>query len=213
MNPYEILNVAEDATLSEIKFSYKAKAQRLHPDKKGGSHEKFAELQEAYSLLKNSDDRAHYDRFGAPPTREPSLDEAAVSQIMHGFSQWVGAVVQGVKSPTSNCLKEIEAALQGSLRQMGEGKVSLTQSLAKVEKLLGKFTVDNDSVNLFEGHLQSLKLQIEHQSKDLETKIKTNEAALELLGHFTYSPEGGFAPPVYASATGGAGSSTFTSNF
>jgi len=51
----ESLNLLEldiTFTLEELKRSYRTKALRLHPDK-GGSHESFVSLNEAYKYLRN----------------------------------------------------------------------------------------------------------------------------------------------------------------
>jgi molecular chaperone DnaJ len=61
---YEILGVERGASADEIKKSYRRLAVQLHPDKKGGSEEKFKELNEAYQVLSNPDKRQRYDQFG-----------------------------------------------------------------------------------------------------------------------------------------------------
>jgi molecular chaperone DnaJ len=62
---YEILGVGRDAGDDEIKRAYRRKARELHPDA-GGDPEAFKELTGAYEVLKNSQARANYDRFGDP---------------------------------------------------------------------------------------------------------------------------------------------------
>ncbi|MCF8720203.1 J domain-containing protein [Nitrospina gracilis] len=72
-NYYEILGVAPDATYAEIKKAYRVLAKQHHPDKnpesRGGHHDRFAEIAEAYRVLSNLNRRRDYDaqRFGAPP--------------------------------------------------------------------------------------------------------------------------------------------------
>lgn len=55
MNPYDVLEVSENADDATIKASYKAKAQTLHPDK-GGDPLAFTRLAEAYRTLKGRED-------------------------------------------------------------------------------------------------------------------------------------------------------------
>jgi hypothetical protein len=50
MNPYEILGVAEGASLDEIKAAYLEKSRRYHPDA-GGDAWAFRQIEWAYALL------------------------------------------------------------------------------------------------------------------------------------------------------------------
>lgn len=64
---YEILGVPRDASDDQIKSAYKKLAIKLHPDKNPGdkaAEEKFKEAAEAYDVLRDSEKRAQYDRFG-----------------------------------------------------------------------------------------------------------------------------------------------------
>lgn len=64
---YEALGVARDASPADIKKAYRKLAQKHHPDvsKEAGAEEKFKNIAEAYSTLKNADKRAAYDRLGS----------------------------------------------------------------------------------------------------------------------------------------------------
>ncbi|HSX17427.1 MAG TPA: molecular chaperone DnaJ [Patescibacteria group bacterium] len=61
---YEVLGVAKDASADEIKKAFRRAAVQHHPDKEGGSEEKFKEINEAYEVLKDSSKRQRYDQFG-----------------------------------------------------------------------------------------------------------------------------------------------------
>lgn len=61
---YEVLGVSKDASADEIKKAFRRLAVQHHPDKEGGDEAKFKEINEAYDVLKDSDKRQRYDRFG-----------------------------------------------------------------------------------------------------------------------------------------------------
>jgi molecular chaperone DnaJ len=61
---YNILGVNKNASKEEIKKAYRKLAHKYHPDKKGGSDERFKEINEAYYVLGDDKRRAEYDRYG-----------------------------------------------------------------------------------------------------------------------------------------------------
>ncbi|MCZ6681519.1 MAG: molecular chaperone DnaJ [Candidatus Poribacteria bacterium] len=64
---YDVLSVSQNAGEDEIKKAYRRLAIRYHPDKNPGdkeAEEKFKEATEAYGVLRNTDKRGRYDRFG-----------------------------------------------------------------------------------------------------------------------------------------------------
>lgn len=61
---YEVLGVSKTASADELKKAYRRLAVEHHPDKEGGSEEKFKELNEAYDVLKDAQKRQRYDQFG-----------------------------------------------------------------------------------------------------------------------------------------------------
>jgi len=65
---YEILGVEKNATLDEIKKSYRRLALKWHPDKNQDnpeSTEKFKSITEAYEVLSNPTKRRNYDMNGS----------------------------------------------------------------------------------------------------------------------------------------------------
>jgi len=62
---YEVLGVAKDATLKDIKKAYRKLALKWHPDKNKGNEldaqEIFKQISEAYSVLSDKKKRAQYD--------------------------------------------------------------------------------------------------------------------------------------------------------
>jgi molecular chaperone DnaJ len=63
---YDILGVQQSADEKEIKKAYRNLARKYHPDvcKEPGAEEKFKAINEAYSVLSDSQKRAQYDNMG-----------------------------------------------------------------------------------------------------------------------------------------------------
>jgi molecular chaperone DnaJ len=75
---YQVLGVAKDAALPDIKKAYRRLARKYHPDLNPGdktAEARFKEIQEAYSVLSDAKKRAQYDQFGdlggVPPGAGP----------------------------------------------------------------------------------------------------------------------------------------------
>ena len=64
---YEVLGVNRKASDSDLKKAFRSKAREFHPDKNPDDPEaeaRFKEVQEAYAILSNPDERRKYDMFG-----------------------------------------------------------------------------------------------------------------------------------------------------
>ncbi|KAI8847734.1 hypothetical protein BC829DRAFT_490540 [Chytridium lagenaria] len=61
---YDLLEVAPDASESDLKKSYRKLALKYHPDKNQDGGEKFKEISHAYEILSDPQKRETYDRYG-----------------------------------------------------------------------------------------------------------------------------------------------------
>ncbi|HET8624865.1 MAG TPA: molecular chaperone DnaJ [Gemmatimonadales bacterium] len=63
---YELLGVTRDASAADIKRAYRKLAMQYHPDRNrsADAEAKFKEIAEAYEVLRDSQKRAAYDRYG-----------------------------------------------------------------------------------------------------------------------------------------------------
>ncbi|MDD5630697.1 MAG: J domain-containing protein [Methylococcales bacterium] len=76
-SPYEILEVAELASDSEIKQAYLQKVKLNPPDR---DHEKFQQIHSAYETIKNATSRENYALFNCPEADfDALLDQAFIA--------------------------------------------------------------------------------------------------------------------------------------
>jgi DnaJ-class molecular chaperone len=87
---YKILGVPENASQEEIKKAYRKLAHQYHPDRKGGSEEKFKEINEAYQVLSDPQQRARYDAFRRYSKR--GFSHAPGFDFSFGFSPDIGGI-------------------------------------------------------------------------------------------------------------------------
>jgi curved DNA-binding protein len=64
---YQVLGVERDAATADIKKAYRKQARRYHPDvnSEAGAEDTFKQVNEAYEVLKDTEKRQAYDRFGS----------------------------------------------------------------------------------------------------------------------------------------------------
>ena len=88
---YTILEVDRKANEKDIKRSYRRLAQKYHPDKNPNdksAEDKFKEINEAYEVIGDSENRQKYDRLGQSYHRYQQMGGAAGG---FDYSQWAQA--------------------------------------------------------------------------------------------------------------------------
>lgn len=74
-NYYKILEVEENASIDEIKKSYRKLAAKYHPDRNPEGEEKFKEIAEAYETLGNPEKKSQYDNKGKNPFQGTAYED------------------------------------------------------------------------------------------------------------------------------------------
>ena len=130
---YELLEIEKDATEDEIKKAYRRKALELHPDRNYGHVEEatrlFAEIQSAYEVLSDTQERAWYDSHE--------------SAVLSGFADGENTYDGGVPVTTSDDIVKLYANFGGrnDFTDSPDGFYSslreIFDRLAKEESLVG----------------------------------------------------------------------------
>lgn len=111
MDYYSILGVAKTASQDDIKQAYKRLAKEHHPDR-GGDHNRFAQINEAYETLRDPNKRAAYDQ----PQPQYQFSSNNFEDI---FSSFFGGINQR-QSYRRN--RDIKILLELSLEDVLQGK-------------------------------------------------------------------------------------------
>jgi len=75
-NLYEVLGIAPDASLDQIRAAYRVKVKTVHPDI-GGSNESFTEVTTAYEILTDEVRRRRYDDTGRIDNQDKAIASGA----------------------------------------------------------------------------------------------------------------------------------------
>jgi len=162
---YKILGVDRDISHAELKKSYRKLARKYHPDvsKENNAEERFKEINEAYEVLGNEENRAQYDNLGAnwkngqnfnpPPGWEGGFD-------FNQFGQGGGS------SGGAGFSDFFESMFGGGFAQSGQQQQGFNQSKAKPSAEIMHTYVDLEDVYL--GNSKRIQLP---NGSHIEVKI------------------------------------------
>lgn len=149
---YQLLGVSRTADTDEIKKAYRQLALQYHPDRNQGSkeaEERFKEVTQAYEVLRDSEKRALYDRYGEKGVKgraaAPDFDFGdAVEVFMRDFGGFSGLEelfgMQGARTQRSASRRgqTVRIRLQLTLAEVAKGvsktvRVSLLEHCTKCD--------------------------------------------------------------------------------
>ncbi len=167
MDLYDHLGVPRDAKPDQIKRAYRNRAARSHPDVAPGKHKEFLALVLARDVLLDEDARAHYDRTGEIPRKQPT---AAPILLIRQI-----AVSCAAENPSANLLGAIREQLAN---HMAEYKSQLRQCDAATDQVEKRWHNDEMKEHIIEEF--RVRRQITQNQHDAA------EAALKLLKDSKY---------------------------
>ena len=131
---YDILGVSRNADAAELKKAYRKLAMQYHPDRNQGdtdAEQKFKDLNEAYDVLKDSNKRAAYDRFGHDAFAHGNGPHAGGGGFGFGsggfadiFDEMFGDFMGGRSQSTARGGADLRYNMQISLEEAFSGKTA-----------------------------------------------------------------------------------------
>lgn len=88
-NYYEVLNVAQGASDEVIRAAYRALSQKYHPDRNPHNpqaHQRMAEINKAYAVLSDPEQRHHHDVWIARQSLQARLSPALLARRQTPFA-------------------------------------------------------------------------------------------------------------------------------
>lgn len=162
---YETLGVKPDASPAEIKRAYRSRAEVVHPDKPGGSHEKMAELAYAKEVLLNPARRELYDTTGQddfPPT-ESQANSLIMSLFMDGIA------------------KDVPNLLHHAKEMIKKAKQELNKQNAGAPKLIARMKRRRDAIKPKQGRPNLLQMLVDQQIPQIEQGLAAAKLQMEVV--------------------------------
>lgn len=186
MNLYKLFDLKKNATVEDIKSSFREKAKKLHPDH-GGDSEEFRKLQEAYQILIDPIKRKEYDMSGYMGIDPSILDNEAYSFIRSKINEWLRSREAAFNN---NILKLIldfcEIQKQyNEKRIIGLNHDKKFLNLAK-KKIRKKKQLEKDVIfNIFNEFENEINTTI----NDCMKALRIIDRVIEILNHYEFNIE------------------------
>jgi len=184
-NFYEVLGVSKTATLKEIKKAYRDKSKKLHPDKEGGTNERFAELSQAYEVLSDEAKRKRYDETGEFKEQSDPFPSFA----MHFISMSIDICFQtNFSVEYDDFVKVISKHINTGLKEgskLLKKYESVRGKLKKMQRRLCKKSKEGED-NYVAMVMESKLTDTEEAIQGINTQLEMFEKLLSLLGTYEY---------------------------
>ena len=184
MSLYDLLDVSEDASQSQIRKAYRKKAMRLHPDRNPSesAEAEFKDIQKAYAVLGDPERRREYDLTGG--VDETPIDQEARQVLAQLFEEVL---------KSANKMINITANLKGRIDSHHSGLVKvLAEAEAETKRLNGlvdRVKHTGAGADLFSGVLREKISAAEKKVSSIQNTQEVTRRVSELLEEYESFPE------------------------
>lgn len=183
MNPYKTLEVEENSNEQEIKKAYKKQAAKNHPDKQGGSKEKFEVIKLAYDVLSDPVRREKYDKTG-----DIDKNKKNKSDVETRLTELFATIIEQ-EHFKGNIIDNAKGMVNEIISSLSSSVIKTRKKLNKLEKNSGRIKA-KDSDNVFEIIIKGKIYQLTEQINNIDSEILLLEKVLDrLIGYEDISPE------------------------
>lgn len=190
---YATLGVEKGATEEEIRKAYKKKAQQLHPDK-GGSSEKFKQLQSANNILSDKGRRARYDNGEDVGQREPTMAEKTRSQLAALFEAHVQQADDHV-----DLIQSIRTSLEAGIFKMNQEIAKADKFIKQMNHVQARVKYKGGGTDMFHTFTSAKIAKATENKRSIEGSLEVMEATKPLLDEYECSVEEGGVATLYRS--------------
>lgn len=186
---YEILGLDKAATKDDIKKAYRSLAKEHHPDVNGGDHsEEFTEIQSAYDVLSDPEDRAMFDEYGF------SRKDGDLAKMQNMVTNIINECLRDGLEP-EHLTDEIDGVITDDIDRFKEELEALQKAIDDLNKQKTAIkTKDGIKYDIVGDSIMSLMKHIEQEILVRNQDISTREKLLSLMDY--YEKFGGMPEPV-----------------
>lgn len=170
---YKILGVDRSASPEQLKRAFRKMSKKLHPDV-GGNAEAFQEIEKAYRVLSDPQERAYYDHHGAARVKEPEKNPN--TELYKMLTEVLMVVAMEMQSPaTQDLVKLMRKRMADSIVELEKKIVETAKVALKLETVIARIqsrTPENVLAALMRSQFDGFEAQVARGKLMIETLKK-----------------------------------------